>query len=110
MKTHNIIGITANHYNEIKHDTFVEWIGKNTTTAKEFQLCLIDKALQNYYTKHFASLEINYVAHLQTLRKPQTGQQKLDLFFTYLKRFDCHFPKALKPKVSAKQMIAYECN
>ncbi len=110
MKTFNIIGIDPIHYNEIKYQTFINWIGKNTNTAKEFQLCLIDKSLQNYFRKNFSSLEMNYVTHLQTFRKPQSGQDKMDLFFTYLKRFDCHFPKALKPKVSAKQLIAYECN
>jgi len=113
MKTFKIIGIDPLHYEEIKYETFINWGINNTNTPAECQMCLSDKGMQNYFKKHFASLEINFVTHLQMFRKPQSVQDRLDLFFTYLKRFDCHFPKALKPKVKPfkpAKGVRYEYN
>lgn len=105
MKVFRIIGIDPLHYNEIKYNAYIEWVIKNTTTTKELQLCLMDKSLQKYFMSQLTSIEINYLTHLQVFKKHQTGQQKLDLYFDYLKRFDCFFPKALKPKVISKPKI-----
>jgi len=105
MKTFRIIGIDQAHYENIKYDTYIDWVMNNTTTALERQLCLSDKALQNYFMNQLSSIEIRFVAHLQMFKKPLNGQERLDLYFDYLKRFNCFFPQALKPKLKAKQKI-----
>jgi|SRR5690554_4976183 len=110
MKTFKIIGIDKAHYEEIKYNSFIDWVMNNTATTLECQLCLSDKALQNYFMSQLSSIEIRFVAHLQMFKKPLNGQKRLDLYFDYLKRFDCFFPKALKPKVSTKQANNYEYN
>lgn len=110
MKTFSILGIDYFHYEEIKLTTFIAWINNNTSTAKEAQLCLTDKALQKYFMAELSSINIRFVTHLQLFKKPQTTQQKLDLYFDYLKKFDVVFPRALKPKVTQKQKISYEYN
>lgn len=110
MRINRILQIDPLHYEEIKFTTFIEWINNNTNTPKECQMCLINKGLQNYYMKQLDSINIRFVTHLELFKKPQTPQQKLDLYFDYLKRFDVFFPKALKPKVTNKQPIKYEYN
>ena len=110
MKTFSIIGIDYFHYEEIKFNTFIDWINNNTKNPKEAQLCLTDKAFQNYFMAELSRINIRFITHLQLFKNPQTTQQKLDLYFDYLKKFDVIFPRALKPKVTQKQKISYEYN
>jgi len=110
MKTFNIIGIDYFHYEEIKFNTFIDWINNNTKTPKEAQLSLTNQALQKYFMAELSSINIRFVTHLQLFKKPLTPQQKLDLYFDYLNRFKIFFPKALKPIITTKQKINYEYN
>lgn len=109
MKTFKIIGIDPFHYEEIKFNTFIDWINNNTSNPKEAQLCLTNQSLQKYFMVELSSIEIRFVTHLQLFKKPQTTQHRLDLYFEYLKKFDVVFPRALKPKVTTKK-ISYEFN
>lgn len=100
MKTFSIIGIDPFHYEDIKFNTYLNWITKNTKSAQEYQLSLIDKSLQKNFMSRLASLEIRFLAHLQMFKKEQSKQQKLSLYLDYMKEFDFYFPGALRPKVS----------
>lgn len=98
------IGIDPLHYEDIKYNTFIDWVIRNSNTPAECQLCLSDKSLQKYFMNELGSVEIRYLTHLQMFKKPLSGQERLSLYFDYLKRFDCLFPKALKPRVTKKQL------
>lgn len=105
MKIYNTIGIDKAQYEDLKQQRFIDWIFKNSTSPAEIQLCLINSGLRNYFLKEIASINIRYLTHLQLFMKPQTTQQKFDLYVDYLKKFDVFFPKALKPKLKSKQKI-----
>ena len=110
MNMFSIIGIDYFHYEEIKLSTYIAWINNNTKTPKEAQLCLINQSLQKYFMAELSSINIRFVTHLQLFKKPLTPQQKLDLYFDYLKKFDVVFPTALKPKVTQKTTKIYKYN
>lgn len=105
MKTFSIIGIDPLHYEEIIHDKFVSWIIDNTSTVKEFQLCLISKPLHNYYKSKIRSIEINFATHISLLQKNWSNEERKALFFEYLKRIDLFFPRALKPRTSSREIF-----
>lgn len=110
MKIFSIIGIDPLHYENIKHTIFIEWILKHAKTDKECHLCFQDKRLQKYFLAELSSINIRFVTHLQMFKKPQSTQQKLALYFDYLKKFDMFFPHGLKPNVKNKDVFKYEYN
>lgn len=110
MKTFSIIGIDYFHFEEIKLQAYIDWINNNTLNPKEAQLCLSNQSLQKYFMKELDSINIRFMTHLQLFKNTPTAQQKLDLYFDYLKKFDVFFPNALKPKVVTKQTYNYEYN
>lgn len=110
MKTFKTIGIDQAHYEDIKYNTFIDWVMKNTKDAQECQLCLSNKSLQKYFMSELNSVEVRYLTHLQIFKKPLGGQERLSLYFDYLKRFNCFFPMALKPKPVKKRSIKFQYN
>lgn len=110
MKTFSIIGIDPIQYEEIKFNAFMDWINNNTTTAIDCQMCLLDKGLKNYFIRMLSSIEMNFIFHLQSFKKPLNGQERLNLYHEHLKRFNHIFPKALKPKIKNRPSTKYEYN
>ena len=101
----NHIGYTAEDYEKLKWQYYMDWIMSNTKLWQQMQLAMQSVALKNKFVSHWQSIETRYLSHLAMFKKEQTTEGKKALFFDYLTGIKEYYPKRLNPVVREKQVL-----
>src|SRR5690554_5403948 len=115
MKTikHTVInhtGYTAEQYEQLKWNKYMDWILSNTKPWQQTQLALQSPALRNKFVHRWENIETRYLSHLAMFKKEQTTEGKRAVFLAYINGLNEYYPKMLNPIVRKKQDLTYSLN
>jgi len=105
MKAHQVLKISVVDYNKILWDTKFDWFRIYTTSNQELQVALLNQSLHNYFDKTFKELENHFINQILFFDSPKNQSELIDLYIDITNDIFKKFPKALKPKLKAKQKI-----
>ena len=105
MKTHQILNISEADYKKILWETKFDWFKTYNHTNQELQIALLNQSLHNYFDRKFQELENHFKNHVRFFERPKSQAEMIDLYVDFTNEIFRYFPKALKPKLTAKQKI-----